>query len=331
MQPVSIRGDGVAAYCCEHLLRRAGVPVSAERPSRARVPAIMLSEAAVALIADVFGHANLFRDVPRVRSRSVLWGPNAEPVTLPHSAIVVSEEMLLDRLRPAFEPESIAAQPAWHVYASRPLPPESRLEGFGTRVARAHAVRLRAGRGPGCWAESTGDGWLFLVGGSDGTGWLLSIGGPAASTLERSRLVVDQIADLGEASGEFPSFPRIMTPLCGAGWLACGTAAIGFDPICGDGTAHAVREAILAVAVIRAISAGAPADPLFAHYQARLIAGFHRHLASCEPFYRSGGQSPWWAHELQEIQRGMSWCSARLAEFPPFRYRLNGYELEAVA
>ena len=41
--------------------------------------------------------------------------------------------------------------------------------------------------------------------------------------------------------------------MCGPGWLSCGTAALSFDPICGDGTGHAVREGILAAAVIFAV------------------------------------------------------------------------------
>ena len=82
--------------------------------------------------------------------------------------------------------------------------------------------------------------------------------------------------------------PRLRThfsPLGANSWLACGTAAMAFDPICGDGTAHAIREAILAAAVIRALANGGPADELLAHYEARLTAGFHRHLTLCRQFY----------------------------------------------
>lgn len=331
-----MRGDGVAAYCCAHLLGQAGFPIALDRPSRARIPAIMLSEAAISLIADVFGHKDLFRDLPRIRSRAVLWGPNAAAVTLPHAAVVVSEQTLLGSLRPhSMAPES-SGRAQWNVFASRPLPPESAEERFGSRVARAWSVELTNGDVPGCWIESCEDGWLFLIGSGDGTGWLLSVGGGSGAALERSRLVAKQIARLGESGGEFPAHPRMVAPLCGTGaegqmWLACGTAAIAFDPICGDGTAHAVREAILAAAVIRAISAGAPAHEVFGHYESRLTAGFQRHLANCVGFYRSGGNSRWWTAELEAIERGLDWCAGRMAKFPVFRYRLNGYELEVVA
>jgi hypothetical protein len=34
---------------------------------------------------------------------------------------------------------------------------------------------------------------------------------------------------------------------------------------------------------------------------------------------------------LQELERGLAWCRDRLSELPAFRYRLNGYQLEAIA
>jgi hypothetical protein len=342
MNRVLVRGDGVAACCCAYLLGQAGIPVALERPSRPRLPAIMLSETAVSLIADVFGHKDLFRDLPRIRSRSVLWGSGTEAVTLPHSAVVVSEQILLDQLRPLDQlrapdaAQEYPALPQWHVFASRPLPPGSVEEHFGSRIARAWAVDLKDVASPGCWIESLGGGWLFLIGNAGGTGWLLSVGSQAGSVLGQSRLVAKQIERLGELGGEFPAFPRVIAPLCGIGaegtrWLACGTAALAFDPICGDGTAHAVREAILAVAVIRAISHGAPTDEIFAHFESRLIAGFQRHLANSAGFYRTGGGSPWWSAELAAAERGLAWCAQTMTKFPAFRFRLNGYELEAVA
>src|SRR6266852_4613650 len=42
---VLIRGEGVAACCCNHLLTRAGLPLRIETTTRPKVPAIMLGEA----------------------------------------------------------------------------------------------------------------------------------------------------------------------------------------------------------------------------------------------------------------------------------------------
>ena len=86
---------------------------------------------------------------------------------------------------------------------------------------------------------------------------------------------------------------------------------MAFDPICGDGTAHAIREAILASAVIRALAKGGSQNDLLSHYEARLTAGFQRHLAQCRQFYLSGGTGPLWTSELEAIDRGLQWCSAK--------------------
>ncbi len=135
---------------------------------------------------------------------------------------------------------------------------------------------------------------------------------------------------MDEPAGRFPAAPCILSPLCGPGWLACGTAGMAFDPICGDGTANAVREAILASAVARAISAGGNAADLLSHYEARLILGFQRHLAACMDFYRSGESGPWWEKELESLHRGLEWCAAKLRNHGPFRYQLIGFELRAL-
>jgi hypothetical protein len=331
MNTVLVRGDGVAAYCCAHLLQQAGISVALERPDRPRLPAIMLSEAALALIAETFGHTDLFRDLPRIRTRVVLWGPAADPVTLPHSAVVVSEELLLDKLRPSAAVVECTEKPEWRVLASGQTGSVERR--FGSRTALAFNVALKNDESAGCWVESLEEGWLFLVG-SEGKGWLLSVGSQAGVNLGRSRLVAKRIGRLGESLGVFPASPRITVPLChaeGERWLACGTAALAFDPLCGDGTAHAVREAILATAAIRAVFAGAPAEEVLSHYEARLTAGFERHLTYCADFYRTGGQGGWWSAELQALERGIAWCRDRLSQFPEFRYRLNGYQLEAIA
>ena len=94
---VRIRGDGVAARCCGHLLAQAGFRVAFEPTHRARVPLIMLSEAAQRLLRDIFQRNELFQDLPVIRKRVVSWG-SAAPVELEHSAVVISEEDLLVRL-----------------------------------------------------------------------------------------------------------------------------------------------------------------------------------------------------------------------------------------
>ena len=325
---VLIRGDGVAAYCCAHLLANAGFRVSMERPDRPRVPAIMLSDAALALIRDVFGQPSLFAALPRIARRVVKWGEAAGPVSLPHSAVVVSETFLLESLAPVFETDAGSA-PAFTVYTSRPLPAAATEHRFGSRHAAAAQVALRDPADlSGCWIESLENGWLFLIPNAAQSTWLLAVGGPLESLLESSRVIAPRVNLLGGRSGEFATCPRILSPLCGDGWLACGTVAMAFDPICGDGTAQAVREAILAAAVVRGIAAGGDAAGLFSHYEMRLTAAMLRHLTLCADFYRTGGKSSWWQAELQSLEAGYRWCAEKVAGAGEPRYQLRDFVLE---
>jgi hypothetical protein len=318
MLRVLVRGDGIAARCCEHLLHQAGCEVVSDHLDRPRLPAIMLGGAAVAMMRDVFGQQQLFHGMHQIKKRVVAWGRGSEPVSLDHSAVVVSERELLESVG---EHESNHVDDVdWTVITSRPLPEEVIEHHFGSRMAHAQSVAL-AGASDTCWIESLDSGWLFLIPNSEKTGWLLSIG-PA--DLKRSRLVAPQVADVHGGVSQFPSHPRIMQPLCEERWIACGSAAMAFDPLCGDGTAHAVREAILAAAVIRAGS-----DAL-RHYEARLTAGFERHLSLCLGFYQSGGTGDWWESESASLKEGLDWCAARAKTFGSYRYQLNGFDLVPV-
>jgi hypothetical protein len=329
---VLIRGEGVAACCCAYLLGRAGVPLIVKTADRPRVPAIMLGDATQKLLSDVFEKRDLFEGLPRVTKRVVAWGKNAAPIALPHSAVVVSEESLLDRIQSSIPRTNSFSERAlaWTIFASRPLPPSSEEHHFGARMATASAVQLKGECNPGaCWIESLDHGWLFLLPGA-GRAWLLSVGDPPETLLAQSRLISEQIAEISAPRGTFPSHPRIVQPLCEPGWLACGTAALGFDPLCGDGTGHATREAILASAVVRAGIDGADVDALISHYRNRLLAGFKRHLDACRQFYQAGNSGPWWDQELNALDRGLDWCTRQLELAPGFRFRLRDFALEAI-
>jgi hypothetical protein len=328
---VIIQGDGVAASCCAYLLNKAGFRIDPQPVDRPRLPVILLGDQALALIRDIFDQPALFSDLPRIRKRIVAWGPDAPPLTVEHSAVVVSEEALLDGIRPALPTEHPAAgnateQTDWTIFAARPLPVPTTDHRFGTRMASAVRVTLAEGSDPSaCWIESLEDGWLFLV-----NGWLLAVGSPADQLLGGSRVVAREITQLARQAGEFPAYARIASPLGAPGWLACGTAAMALDPICGDGTAYAIREAILASAVIRALAKNGPSADLLPHYDARLTAGFQRHLMLCRQFYLSGGTGALWRAELDAIDRGIQWSAAKLRAHASFRYQLRGFELEAV-
>lgn len=330
---IAIRGDGIAARCCAHLLTRAGFRVQSEPADQSRVPAIMIADAAASLIRDVFDRPDALHDAPRVRARVVCWGPGAEIKRLDHSACVVSEQKLLASLGgtaavPAAVPINVPADaPDFTLYAAGAPPGGVSHHSFGARRATAAQVELHGSEPAASYIESLSAGWLFLVPCDRDRGWLLAIGSPLEEQLEQSHLIAPLVASLLPA-GDFPACPRVALPLAGTSWLACGSAALGFDPICGDGAAQAVREAILAAAVVRAIAAGGDAISLQAHYQSRLLAGLHRHLALCADFYRSGGPGPWWQEQTDALADGLRLCAEQLALLGPPRYRLVDYRLE---
>jgi hypothetical protein len=212
-----------------------------------------------------------------------------------------------------------------------PLPAAAAEHRFGSRNASAPQVELKLTAEPAaCWVESIEDGWLFLIASAPGSGWLLSVGLRPHELLDQSRLIREQIAGFQPAAAQFAASPRIAAPLAEPGWIACGTAAMAFDPLCGDGTAHAVREAILATAVIGAAARGDDPGRLMAHYEARLTAGFRRHLAHCLEYYASGCRGPWWESEAKSVAQGLDWCGRRLSAHATFQYRLDGFELKAI-
>jgi hypothetical protein len=324
----------LAGSCCSRLLRDAGVHVALETLNRPKLPAIMLGDTTQKLLRDVFDREDLFAGFPRIRRRVVLWGSQGEPITLPHSAVVASEKELLDRIQQGLEPsEHVKSESLdWTIFASSPLPPSSVEHHFGSRPATASAVSLESQcDAESCWTESLENGWLFLLPVENRTGWLLSVGDSAESLLAKSRLIKKQVGELRPSRGTFPSHPRVAFPLSGRGWLSCGTAALGFDPLCGDGAGNAAREAILGAAAVRAAAiATDDADDIAAHYQARLLGGFKRHLALCFEFYKSGHSGPWWENQLEELQRGLSWCSQQIEGSNGSRFRLNGFTLDRV-
>ena len=330
MTTVLIRGEGIAGSCCARLLTQVGLHICVAKLNRPKLPAIMMGEITQKLLMDVFDRQDLFTDLPRIRRRIVLWGANSRPMTLPHSAVVVSEQVLLTRIQQRLERAELAeGAPDWTVFASTGLQPSSVEHHFGSRVAAASAVQLRPDSDiEACWIESVENGWLFLLPGAERSGWLLSVGDAVEPLMERSRLIRGQLLQAHPPRGEFPCHPRIAQPLAECGWIACGTAAVGFDPLCGDGTGNAIREAILGSAVIRAAGEHADVDRLVAHYRARVLAGFTRHLKLCLDFYTAGHCGPWWDDQLRDLKRGLEWCAQRNVGVNGFHYRLNGFVLE---
>jgi hypothetical protein len=298
----------------------------------------MLSEPALALLRGVFGRDILFAGRPRVTRRVVSWGAR-EPMAVAHEGIVLSDAMIRSELQTATA-DSVAEDLArtdghagtpgasFTIHAEDPLPCGEKMI-FGEREAVAVAVALHGDTlREECRVEALDHGWLFLLPADAGRGWLMAFGAMPGELLSSSRLIAPFISLAGEVSAPFLTAPRMAVPLAGGDWLACGTAALGFDPICGDGTAQAVREAVLAAAVVKAIAQGGDRESLITHYSSMLLAGMRRHLQLCAEFYRTGGEGEWWRLQAESILAGYHACTRMLGMMPEPRYVLRGFALE---
>jgi hypothetical protein len=336
-QRIGVQGQGIAALYCLQLLQGQGynLEINSEYKSR-RLPAILISQSTQKLLADIFPGPELFAEMPRIRQRIVAWH-SREPLVLRHDAVVASESALWEQLtsRIGKMAENGSPQnPEWTIVTSLSASGlgSGTQKHFGSRTARAHPVDLTAdAEAETCWVESTGSGWLFLLTTRRGAGSLLSVGGDAESLLGTSRLIAGKVQRLQPAAGEFPAYPRTLEKLCDANCLACGSAAMTFDPLCGEGAGHAAREAILACAAVRAIHAGQATEEVLAEYAMRLRLGFLRHLQNCLEFYRQDAPGEFWREEWRRLEQGLSWAQEQLAAAGSPRFRLVDFTLERIA
>jgi hypothetical protein len=332
---VNILGDGLAACCTAHLLSSEDFSLRVEPFTRSRPARLLLSEQTQSLLRDTFGAPHLFERAQQIRRRIVSWGHAAAPVELPHRGVVVHEQELLSELwnRVAI-PNVTPDEQEWTLLSVQNGDFPSQFQSFGSRVATVALVELtREAADDCCWVESLPDGWLFLLPSEPGRAALISCGYSPEKLLEQSRLIGELVSNLDEgtrAAHRHPAFPQIKSELCGPHWLACGSAAIMFDPLCGEGAGHAVREALLASAVIRASARGSETRTLLAHYENRLMHGFLKHLEVCLQFYVSGDSTHFWKTEAAALQEGIAWMRDRLRGEAPPRYRLAGYDLQPI-
>jgi 2-polyprenyl-6-methoxyphenol hydroxylase-like FAD-dependent oxidoreductase len=316
---VHIEGDGVAAACCAKLLADSGQAFSSSRVERQELGAVLLSPQTLVLLREIFPAAHLEPVCHPVHKRIVSWGENQ--VTVPHAGFVVSQADLLGRLW-AQVPAPAATEPGDWTFVSK-----CAQRAFGSRIATVANANLRPNADQNtCWIESVNSGWLFLL-----PATLIAVGDTIETLLSQSRTIAGAVDKVYGSTAQFPAHPRIASPLCGEGWLACGAAAIGFDPLCGEGTGNAARQAYLATAVVAAARAGEPVEDLLAHYSSRQMQAFYRHLQICLGFYQTGGKAEFWRSETELLQQGIAWTQQMLREQArPPTHRLVGKQLRPI-
>lgn len=326
---VEVSGTSIAAAAVARLLQRAGhVPMVQADRAAPRVPAVMVGTATRTLLADVFENSgDPMAGLWEIHRRRVLWG-HAPVAVVPHRAWVMTSVDLSQPAAPA------GGEPAWRIYAGGPadIPAATAIRPFGQREARAWPVLLRPGAdAQACVVESLAEGWLFLLPVSEQQGWLLTVGSldSASTALSQSRLLLDTVDQVtSPTAGVFECHPRLAVPVAGPGWLCCGSAAAGFDPLCGDGVGNALREAILASAVVTAAQRDpALASLALAHYERQLRAAMFRHLQVCAGFYATGGNGAWWMAQRDSTLAAAAELHEWLSHTAP-QFRLQGFALE---
>lgn len=328
---VRLEGGGLGLACAAHLLRRAGIAAYGRfAPPYAMAPALLLSDKALGLIADVFGADTELASLPRITRRAVLWG-KGEATILPHDAVAATQADLHAAIPPICDSIDPPEAPNFTLHAGPPPSEAGSLLQFGHRPASACRVMLSEKTDRAAvFIEAVSAGWLFLIPSGEGQGWLLGVGGAVEDLVSESRLIAAQVQGLGSATAHFETAPRMLPRLTGESWLTLGSSALAFDPICGDGSAQSLRGAILAAAVVEAAVAPHADQPaLFAHYQAMLIAAMRRHLQISAQFYASGGDGPWWGAQLAATAQGYDWCTRQLATCSEPRFTLRGFALHA--
>jgi len=327
-----VSGQGIAAASAAQCLAARGIPVAVgAAPAARQAPVVLLGEAALALLGDVFTGFALPDGAHPIERRVVLWGTDT-PRVFAHRGWVIAGNRLAQALPwPDSDEDADHTSPALALTTTPPA--DARVIHFGAREAMALPVELtpRADRAAAL-VEALAQGWLFLIPTGDTTGWLLVVGNDAELDLRDSRLVAPAVAAIGAVSSCFETAPKLLDNPAGHGSLMLGSAALALDPICGDGTATAVRGGILAAAAAAAISghdAGLDDAAVLAHYRAMMIATMRRHLTVSWPFYARGGNSAWWRAEAGALAEGHAWCTRQLAQAGEAQFVLMGDRLVA--
>ena len=163
--------------------------------------------------------------LPRIRKRG-WWRLGARMPrlsTVEHSAVVVSEETLLDAIRPAIIVSMRRQECALDDLRDAAYCPRQPWNIVLARAwRRQYKVTLKEGSDPCRLLDRIARRRLVVPG-----AWLAPLGRSAGGAATR-REPGDRAGDYEMAvkSGEFPAYARIASPLCAPGWLACGTAAM---------------------------------------------------------------------------------------------------------
>jgi hypothetical protein len=317
---VKIIGNGFAAFAALRSLEKQDIPVHIDSAGAEQSPRpipLVLDEVAARLLSELFG-SEIFRGAQQLRRRFVNWGGETRLVSQP--SLAISKSSLLTRIAGTLSAQARAEKPVetnWELIASErsSTPRFGKIE-FGRRMTLSCEVALEPDHDPTVSRIESGSwGWMHLFPLGDRKGCLQATV-PSPFSIDPDELMESllaqcstplrrSIAGIAGFIDVQPSSPAISGQVAGERTLKIGSAALRFDPLCGDGTAQSVRTGILAAASVASSSEFGRTS--VTHYERRIAATFAAHLGACSSFYRSGDFGPAWKHELSDIDR--AWTS----------------------
>ncbi len=353
MKSATVLGSGVAALCSAHVLARHGWTVALGEGDSSSGPRLVLNATTVQLVKAVFGQDIVrWPETYRLPGRYTRWDADASARYAGGPAAVVSSETLCRRLRDrvvssapdrisvvAATAETEPAEPyaggRWVISArGRNAAGTSRYRQWLRRSALVADVACDSAMSSAIM-EATSEGWVFLFPHAPGMATLQAMVAnvaPApdaqlAAMLAETKSIGPRLLRSPGPAKVMRAAPRMVDDLCRLGWIAVGDEAISLDPLCGDGTGYALREAILAAGVAKWVEDGLPAADAFNHYRLRLQCTVAAHLRACLSFYRTADFHDAWEPELEAMERGRRELESSIAAQPEATLRMRGFDL----
>jgi hypothetical protein len=335
---VVISGTGVAAAACHALLRRSGWRTIRAEPQlqdeERSVPYIALNGAAWAVVSDVFGRVP---SDPWRTTRCLVVHHGADSVfARSETQFVIPVESLRF---PEFIPAATASLTDDFVVEARSNSDTSAWISSGERSCWISSARSVAKEAQiSLILEFVPEGWVFWMPIGSRLGilqWFLPVatsGDQLCTELWRTTKILRRwTAPAGEWHIRgLPAAARIARRLVGPEAISCGSAAMRFDPISGDGTGASLRSSILASASIRYRDEHPrDAGKVLQHYESRMYRAFNGHIRSCIRYYSEAGLSSQWDNEHRTMREADA-LTAPLGNEPSSSFQLRNFSLKPI-
>jgi flavin-dependent dehydrogenase len=362
-----IIGSGIAGLTCAKLLSRHGWKVNVHDLYSSSPQVLLLNKTTCDLLLDIWQTSdNIFAGSSNViKEYKIRWGTQEMPSIIKEPSVVIRKDRFIERLIEKLIDEQnvlltinnpcdyaklldyeklckVMHHFRWTIDATGRASSLAKAVGsarhysFGRRSIISTEVEMKnATNKETIWLETIDEGWVFLAP-LEGDKGVLQLMLPVnqhqscyfpLDYIKNTKTIKFQVSHpIGYVSA-FEACPRITEPLCGSNWIAVGDAAASFDPLSGEGIGYAIREAILATAIIKGISSGLSEDGCLRHYSRRLHNTFSNHLKECYSYYSKAFHSKAWNEEIECMSE---LPSSIFSSNNALNYRIHGFDLEPV-